>query len=144
MQRQILIIVTFSSAHHCKDAQFNLHEHTVQGPKRPSCIFPVPSVDGYVLVEHIMDLIMCSLAVSAVPPACRMQSALQAEEEFFVCKWSKNEQTGAPILLLAGQTGAIRVIDCHLREVAWVRKLEHPFTLMLATQQPQSCVLLRE
>ena len=71
-----------------------------------------------------MDLIMCSLAISAVPPACRMQSALQAEEEFFVCKWSKREQTGAPVLLLAGQTGAIRVIDCHLREVAWVRKAE--------------------
>ncbi|KAL3148904.1 hypothetical protein ABBQ32_001772 [Trebouxia sp. C0010 RCD-2024] len=41
------------------------------------------------------------------------------EEEFFVCKWSINTTTGAPILLLAGATGTIRVVDCHLREVVW-------------------------
>lgn len=42
-----------------------------------------------------------------------------ADEEFFVCKWSQNEDTGAPLLLLAGQTGVIRVIDCNLRQVVW-------------------------
>lgn len=38
-----------------------------------------------------------------------------------MCKWSQNEDTGAPLLLLAGQTGVIRVIDCNLRQVVWVR-----------------------
>lgn len=41
------------------------------------------------------------------------------EEEFFVCKWSTNSTTGAPLLLLAGLTGTIRVVDCHLRKVVW-------------------------
>ncbi len=46
---------------------------------------------------------------------------LQPEEEFFVCKWSTNTTTGAPLLLLAGFTGSIRVVDCNLRKVVWVR-----------------------
>lgn len=41
------------------------------------------------------------------------------EEEFFVCKWSTSPATGAPLLLLAGFTGLIRVIDCHLRKIVW-------------------------
>ncbi|KAL0021903.1 hypothetical protein WJX79_001641 [Trebouxia sp. C0005] len=41
------------------------------------------------------------------------------EEEFFVCKWSTNSTTGAPMLLLAGFTGSIRVVDCNLRKVVW-------------------------
>jgi hypothetical protein len=44
----------------------------------------------------------------------------QPEEEFFVCKWSTNTTTGAPLLLLAGFTGAVRVVDCNLRKVVWV------------------------
>ena len=31
-----------------------------------------------------------------------------------------NTTTGAPLLLLAGAAGAIRVVDCHLRKVVWV------------------------
>ncbi len=37
-----------------------------------------------------------------------------------MCKWSTNTTTGAPLLLLAGSTGRIRVIDCNLRKVVWV------------------------
>lgn len=37
-----------------------------------------------------------------------------------MCKWSTNSTTGAPLLLLAGLTGTIRVVDCHLRKVVWV------------------------
>lgn len=59
---------------------------------------------------------------------------LQPEEEFFVCKWSTNTTTGAPLLLLAGFTGTIRVVDCNLRKVVWVRT-----NLCFAAALIQSC-----
>ncbi|KAG1661560.1 hypothetical protein FOA52_009559, partial [Chlamydomonas sp. UWO 241] len=34
------------------------------------------------------------------------------EESFYVCKWSVCEATGAPLLMLAGQNGVVRIIDC--------------------------------
>lgn len=35
------------------------------------------------------------------------------QEEFYVCKWTIDTDTGAPLLLLAGKTAAVRVINCH-------------------------------
>lgn len=37
---------------------------------------------------------------------------MQKDEEFFACKWSVDETSGAPLLLLAGHNGVIRVLDC--------------------------------
>lgn len=36
----------------------------------------------------------------------------QPDEEYYACKWSMNEETLAPILLLGGKKGVLRVIDC--------------------------------
>mmetsp|Transcript_6106 Transcript_6106/g.13268 ORF Transcript_6106/g.13268 Transcript_6106/m.13268 type:complete len:385 (+) Transcript_6106:260-1414(+) len=33
------------------------------------------------------------------------------KDEFYVCKWTRHEETGAPLLLLAGHSGVIRVLD---------------------------------
>lgn len=39
------------------------------------------------------------------------------EESWFTCCWSINEKTGAPLLILAGQTGVIQVLNCHTLRV---------------------------
>lgn len=39
-------------------------------------------------------------------------NALQSSEEFYVCKWSVDERSGAPLLLLAGKNGLLQVVDC--------------------------------
>lgn len=39
-------------------------------------------------------------------------------ERFYVCKWSVNETTGAPLLLVAGSKGLVRAIDCHKNTVS--------------------------
>lgn len=41
-----------------------------------------------------------------------MHYNMQKDEEFFVCRWSVDETSGAPLLLLAGHNGVIRVLDC--------------------------------
>ena len=46
----------------------------------------------------------------------------QDEEEFYVCKWSINESTGAPLLLLAGKKGVLRIIDCKEEKLVEVGK----------------------
>lgn len=70
--------------------------------------------------------ILCTPSLLLLCPLCVFTCWLQPEEEFFVCKWSTNTTTGAPLLLLAGATGAIRVVDCHLREVVWVSPFPLP------------------
>ncbi|GMH38145.1 hypothetical protein BSKO_06029 [Bryopsis sp. KO-2023] len=34
------------------------------------------------------------------------------DEEYYACKWTVNEATSSPILLLAGKKGVMRVVDC--------------------------------
>lgn len=34
------------------------------------------------------------------------------QECFYVCKWSLDEDSGAPVLLIAGQNGVVRALDC--------------------------------
>lgn len=53
-----------------------------------------------------------------------------------MCKWSTNTTTGAPLLLLAGATGAIRVVDCHFRKVVWVGPLPLSFSPSLPPLTP--------
>lgn len=37
---------------------------------------------------------------------------VQADEEYFVVKWSVDTETGAPLLLLAGKRALLHVINC--------------------------------
>lgn len=45
----------------------------------------------------------------------------QKEEEFFACKWSVEERTGAPLLLIAGKKGLLKVLNCVTETLEWVR-----------------------
>jgi hypothetical protein len=47
----------------------------------------------------------------------------QPDEDFFVCQWSQCLDTGAPLLLLAGKQGLVKVIDTITESfivVSWV------------------------
>ena len=44
-------------------------------------------------------------------------------EEFFTIKWTLVESTGAPVLLVAGKLGVIRVFDCNQQALLWVSVL---------------------
>ena len=45
----------------------------------------------------------------------------QTDEEFFVCKWTVDEASGAPLLLLAGKNSVLRVLDVMQEKLLWVR-----------------------
>ncbi len=46
---------------------------------------------------------------------------MQADEEYFACKWSVDEATGAPLLLLAGKNALLHVINCATATLEAVR-----------------------
>lgn len=53
---------------------------------------------------------------ASVPPATTLGAliqslALQANEEYFVCAWSLDEASGAPLLLLAGKKGLLLAVN---------------------------------
>ncbi|KAK9855466.1 hypothetical protein WJX84_007882 [Apatococcus fuscideae] len=50
-----------------------------------------------------------------------LQAYVDAEpsEEFFTCRWTLDEETQAPVLLVAGKLGVMRVIDCHTCQPVW-------------------------
>ena len=52
----------------------------------------------------------------------RRLNPLQAEEEFFACKWTVDVETGAPLLLLAGKNSVLRVLDVMREKLLWVRR----------------------
>lgn len=45
---------------------------------------------------------------------------LQKDEDFFACKWTVNEATGANLLLAAGVNATLRVIDVSHETLQWV------------------------
>jgi hypothetical protein len=45
---------------------------------------------------------------------------MQTDEEFFVCKWTVDEASGAPLLLLAGKNSVLRVLDVMQEKLLWV------------------------
>ena len=47
---------------------------------------------------------------------------LQADEEFFACKWTVDKETGRPLLLLAGKNSVLRVLDVMQEKLLWVRR----------------------
>ena len=47
---------------------------------------------------------------------------LQADEEFFACKWTVDVETSAPLLLLAGKNSVLRVLDVMREKLLWVRR----------------------
>ena len=47
-------------------------------------------------------------------------------EEFFTIKWTFVESTGAPVLLVAGKLGVVRVFDCNKQALLWVSVLANP------------------
>ena len=51
---------------------------------------------------------------------------LQKEEEFFACKWSVEERSGAPLLLIAGKKGLLKVLNCVTESLQWVRLCDQP------------------
>ena len=66
----------------------------------------------------------CAPACYSLPPCLLLPAtALQADESFYTCKWSIDVDVGTPLLLLAGHTGVIRVIDCHTQKVVQVRPI---------------------
>ncbi len=46
---------------------------------------------------------------------------MQENEEFYAVKWSVNVSTGAPLLLLAGKRGLLKVLDCETEALTRVR-----------------------
>ena len=46
---------------------------------------------------------------------------MQKEEEFFACKWSVEARSGAPLLLIAGKHGLLKVLNCVTESLHWVR-----------------------
>ena len=57
---------------------------------------------------------------------------VQTEEEFFVCKWTLDEASGAPLLLLAGKNSVLRVLDVMQEKLLWVCLQARPQCLLLA------------
>lgn len=45
----------------------------------------------------------------------------QKDEEFFACKWSVEPRSGAPLLLIAGKRGLLKVLNCVTESLHWVR-----------------------
>lgn len=45
---------------------------------------------------------------------------MQKEEDFFACKWTVDEASGAVLLLAAGLNAALRVIDVSNERLQWV------------------------
>lgn len=45
----------------------------------------------------------------------------QPGEEFYVCKWSRDAESGHPLLLIAGKNAMVRVIDGTTQRLVHVR-----------------------
>ncbi len=48
---------------------------------------------------------------------------MQENEEFYAVKWSVNVSTGAPLLLLAGKRGLLKVLDTETETLTRVSML---------------------
>lgn len=56
----------------------------------------------------------------APPPHPSLRHTAQKDESYFCCKWTHEEGTRAPLLLVAGQKGLVRVLDCTTQELVHV------------------------
>ena len=67
------------------------------------------------LTEHYTHF--CSPKTYLIP--CTL-TGVQRQEEFFVCKWTVDAASGAPLLLLAGKNSVLRVVDVAHETLIWV------------------------
>jgi hypothetical protein len=53
----------------------------------------------------------------------------QAQEEYYVCKWSINTENGALLLLLGGKNGLLQILNTatgYLEGVSWMCRFARP------------------
>lgn len=71
---------------------------------------------------------------------------IQKEEEFFTCAWTLNEETGAPVLLIAGHRFVIRLLDLgigssvHVSPPSGLRSLPFVFAACRRCRPPTASV----
>ena len=70
---------------------------------------------------------------------------MQRSEEFFVCKWTRHESSGAALLLVAGKLGVVQVLDTSSQTLHWVSLPVHASlrlrSLLTASNKPcASCL----
>lgn len=76
---------------------------------------------------------------------CPCPPRLQASEEYFVCAWSLDEASGAPLLLLAGKKGLLLVVNAltgALEVRAWPMEPPSSTPLWMAAQEGLLLLLL--